>query len=244
MTAASTPKGERRRQALVEAAAALLVEGGFDAVRHRAVAERAGLPLASTTYYFDSLDELITAAVEHHGRQELDRGRALLERLPKRSRGLDSVIDLVLDQLLGPPAGDLDAELVLLRYERLVATFRRPYLRPMMQELGAELRGLLLEVFARCGADVDARRLEQLIALVDGAVVNALIEINPDPRAVARRMLRELLHPSRTDATFRRPASWVTVGRGPHATVRRGELSPVRRRLRRLVAQVGVPVLR
>lgn len=195
MTAASTPKGERRRQALVEAASALLVEGGFDTVRHRAVAERAGLPLASTTYYFDSLDELIAAAVEHHSRGELDRGHALLEALPAERRDLDSIIDLVLDQLLGPVAGDRDAELVLLRYERLVATFRRPYLRPLMRTLGTELRGLLREVFARSGVSVDDRRLEQLIALVDGAVVNALIEVNPDPRAVAHRMLQESLQP-------------------------------------------------
>lgn len=195
MTAASTPKGERRRQSLVAAAAELLVEGGFDAVRHRAVAERAGLPLASTTYYFASLDELVTAAVEQYARVELDRGRALLEALPAERRDLDSVVDLVLDQLLGPPAGDQDAELVLLRYERLVATFRRPYLRPLMRTLGTELRGLLQEVFARSGKPVNERRLEELIALVDGAVVNALIEVNPDPRAVAHRMLRESLQP-------------------------------------------------
>lgn len=195
MTAASTPKGERRRQALVAAAAALLVEGGFDAVRHRAVAERAGLPLASTTYYFDSLDDLITAAVEHYSRAELIRGRALLAALPAERRDLDAVVDLVLDQLLGPPAGEQDAELVLLRYERLVATFRRPYLRPLMRTLGTELRGLLQEIFARSDTTVDDRRLEQLIALVDGAVVNALIEVNPDPRAVAHRMLCESLQP-------------------------------------------------
>ena len=67
VTAAVTPKGERRRYALVSAAADLLCEGGFDAVRHRAVARRAGLPLASTTYYFSSLDDLIAKAVEHVG---------------------------------------------------------------------------------------------------------------------------------------------------------------------------------
>ena len=193
MTAASTPKGERRRQALLEAAATLLVEGGFEALRHRAVAERAGLPLASTTYYFDSLDDLISAAVEHHSRGELERGRAQLEALPAQPRDIDSVIELVLDQLLGAPAGDRDAELVLLRYERLVATFRRPYLRPLMRTLGDELRGLLHEVLTRSGVPVDERRLEQLIALVDGAVVNALIEVDPSPRAVAHRMLRESL---------------------------------------------------
>ena len=70
-----TPKGERRRDALTAAAAELLGSGGFDAVRHRAVAEKAGLPLASTTYYFASLDELVTVAVERHGRDGLAEGR-------------------------------------------------------------------------------------------------------------------------------------------------------------------------
>jgi DNA-binding transcriptional regulator YbjK len=192
MTSGSTPKGERRRQALVEAAAGLLVEGGFDAVRHRAVAERAGLPLASTTYYFQSLDDLVTAAVEHHGRVELDRGRRCLDELVTRERSPDTLVELVLDLLLGPES-ERDAESVLLRYERLVATGRRPYLRPLTRLLGSELRGLLKEIFLRSGADVDDRRVEQLISLVDGAVVNALIEIDPDPRGAARTMLREAL---------------------------------------------------
>ncbi|MCG8919687.1 TetR family transcriptional regulator [Actinokineospora sp. PR83] len=189
MTTASTPKGERRRQALIEAAAALLVDGGFDAVRHRAVAERAGLPLASTTYYFDSLDELVAAAVEHHSRAELAWGRAALDEPADPGR----LVDLVLDLLLGPQTTDRDAEAVLLRYERLVATGRRPYLRPLMLELGAELRELLAEAVTRAGGHLAPGRLEQLIALVDGAVVNALIEVNPDPRAAARRMLRDFL---------------------------------------------------
>src|SRR5882757_3809014 len=129
MTAASTPKGERRRHELIAAAAALLTEGGFEAIRHRAVAERAGLPLASTTYYFDSLDDLITAAVRHRCRVELDRGRARLAALETGPRDLVVLVEIVLDQLLGEDAA-FDA--VLLRYERLVTTGRRPYLRPVM----------------------------------------------------------------------------------------------------------------
>ncbi|AXB46473.1 TetR/AcrR family transcriptional regulator [Amycolatopsis albispora] len=194
-TAASTPKGERRRAALIEAASQLLAESGFDAIRHRAVAERAGLPLASTTYYFDSLEELVTAAVEHHARLELVQGRQCLEDLATRDRGRDALVELVLELLLGPARDDreADAEAVLLRYERLVATGRRKYLRPLMRTLSAELDHLLLEIFARSGKPVDAAELERLVALVDGAVVNALIEIDPDPRAAAARMLGEAL---------------------------------------------------
>jgi DNA-binding transcriptional regulator YbjK len=190
MTAA-TPKGERRRQALVEAASELLVEGGFDAVRHRAVAERAGLPLASTTYYFDSLDELITAAVEFHGRAELASCRQRLATISAQLTDDDVLVELVLDLLVGQDV--TDTETMLLRYERLVATGRRPYLRPLMRVLSTELHELIADIFARSGRDIAADRIEELIALVDGSMVNAFIELKPDPRGVAARMLRSAL---------------------------------------------------
>ncbi|MDT7787280.1 MAG: hypothetical protein QOF58_5699 [Pseudonocardiales bacterium] len=190
MTAA-TPKGERRRQALVEAASELLVEGGFDAVRHRAVAERAGLPLASTTYYFDSLDELITAAVEFHGRAELASCRARLTELSPGLTDDDVLVELILDLLVGQDV--TDTETMLLRYERLVATGRRPYLRPLMRALSTELHALIADIFARSGRDIAQDRVEELIALVDGSVVNSFIELKSDPRGVAARMLRTAL---------------------------------------------------
>lgn len=193
MTAASTPKGERRRRALVEAAAQLLAEGGFEAIRHRAVAERAALPLASTTYYFGSLEELITAAVEHEAQTELEAGRRRLTELAGEQHDTDAMIELMLDLLLGTRSRGGGAEQVLLRYERLVGSPRRPYLAPLMRELSARLHDLLAEILAHFGAEIDRQHLLELIMLVDGAVVNALNESDPDPRATARRMLHSRL---------------------------------------------------
>ncbi|MCA1282838.1 TetR/AcrR family transcriptional regulator [Saccharopolyspora sp. 7B] len=192
MTAA-TPKGERRRHALVAAAAELLAEGGLEAVRHRAVAERAGLPLASTTYYFTSLDDLVAAAVAHEGRAELAAGRARLDGLADELRTTEDVVELVLDLLLGTGSRIGGTEPVLLRYERLVGSPRRPYLAPLMRELTGELKDLLGEILARSGRPVDREQLDELIALVDGTVVNALIESDPEPRRAARRTLRRRL---------------------------------------------------
>ncbi|HEY0636386.1 MAG TPA: TetR family transcriptional regulator [Pseudonocardiaceae bacterium] len=188
MTAASTPKGERRRQELVAAAAALLAEGGFDAVRHRAVAERAGLPLASTTYYFRSLDELVMAAVEHGARAELDE---LRQELAEAAEG--AFVELFLDALLGRRRDPADFDAVLVRYERFVAAARRPWLGPLMRELRAELDTLLADMARRFGRSADREELNRLVAVVDGAVISALIESDPDPRAAARRMLLPLL---------------------------------------------------
>ena len=50
--APSQRRSRARREALLRAAVALLAEGGVRAVTHRAVADRAGVPLAATTYYF------------------------------------------------------------------------------------------------------------------------------------------------------------------------------------------------
>jgi DNA-binding transcriptional regulator YbjK len=184
-----TSKGERRRHELVTAAAALLRSGGFDAVRHRAVAERAGLPLASTTYYFSSLEELVTAAVERTSRDELAEVREQLDAMGEVSIGTDDLVELVLDQLLGPESRDGGLDAVLLRYERLVGAGRRPYLAPLMRELRGELDALLAEILARSGRPLDLITVRDLVSLVDGAVISALIESDPDPRAAGREVL-------------------------------------------------------
>jgi DNA-binding transcriptional regulator YbjK len=56
---------EGRRQRIVEAAAELMCGGHSGKLTHRMVAEKAGVPLGSTTYYFDTLDDLNTAAIEY-----------------------------------------------------------------------------------------------------------------------------------------------------------------------------------
>jgi DNA-binding transcriptional regulator YbjK len=188
-----TEKGERRRSALVGAAAELLRTGGFDAVRHRAVAERAGLPLASTTYYFASLDDLVVAAVERTGRDELAEVRAAMEELPADASASE-VAELALDQLLGRESRT-SPEAVVLRYERFVGGSRRPYLRPLMRALRGEFDVLLATVLARGGWVVDDAALLRVVAIVDGTVVNSLIEADPDPRAAARAALWDVLGP-------------------------------------------------
>lgn len=193
MGAVGTPKGERRRAELVAAAAALLRSGGFDAVRHRAVAERAGLPLSSTTYYFDSLDDLVTAAAERTSLDELAEGRALLDAVGPDGADPADLVEIVIDQLLGPESRDGGLDAVLLRYERLVGAGRRPYLAALMRRLRGDLDALLGEILARSGHPLDPVALRDLVSLVDGAVISALIEADPDPRAAARAVLLRIL---------------------------------------------------
>ena len=75
-------KGERRRRALLEAALTLIGRGGPAALTHRALASEAGVPLAATTYYFTSKDELLRETLEAtpSTRQPAGRRRSRLGR--------------------------------------------------------------------------------------------------------------------------------------------------------------------
>ena len=99
----------------MSAAAELLAEGGFEAVRHRAVARRAGLPLASTTYYFSSLDDLIARAVEHIGMIEVAQLRARVNDLSRRRRGPETTAEVLVDLLVGDVSGPGLAEQLISR---------------------------------------------------------------------------------------------------------------------------------
>lgn len=193
MVAAATPKGERRRQALVEAAAALLREGGFEAVRHRSVATRAALPLASTTYYFASLGDLIARAVEFSGNAELEVMRARVAAVSHRRRGAESTVDLVVDLLVGPGDDASGCEQLIARFERSVACARNPELREVQYRLQSQLEDVLADVLRRSRRTVRPEQLLRLVAVVDGAAVHALADLNSTPRTVAREALLEFI---------------------------------------------------
>ena len=53
---------EQRRQAILDAALNIIVTDGIRAVRHRAVAREADVPLSATTYYFKDISDLIADA--------------------------------------------------------------------------------------------------------------------------------------------------------------------------------------
>ncbi len=193
---ATTPKGERRRQALVAAAAELLLEGGFEAVRHRSVATRADLPLASTTYYFESLEDLIARAVEFSGNAELENMRRRVGEVTHRRRGAEATVELILDLLVCPDGQDQDAESrgqLIARYERSVASARHPELREVQLRLRAQLDELLADVLRRSDRVVRVEQIRRLVSVVDGAVVTALGELDPQPRRAARGALLELI---------------------------------------------------
>lgn len=192
VTAAVTPKGERRRCALVSAAADLLCEGGFDAVRHRAVAARAGLPLASTTYYFSSLDDLIAKAVEYVGMRESQQLLERVEELPRRRRGPEAIADILVDLLVGE-SPERVSEYLISRYERYIACARQPGLRGIQQQILQQRTNAVVEIIERSCRSVRPELVTALVCAVDGAVVAALVGSGEGPHATAKTTLIDVI---------------------------------------------------
>ncbi len=188
-----TPKGERRRYALISAAAELLREEGFEAVRHRAVARRAGLPLASTTYYFSSLDDLVHKAVEYICAVEVAQLRARVDALPRRRRGAEATADVLVDLLVGDLEGEASSEELISRYERYIACARQPELREIQHRLSRQRVEAVAEAIGRSGRTMRIDLVTALINAVDGAVVSALVSDTDRPREVARATVLDVI---------------------------------------------------
>ncbi len=162
-------------------------------MRHRAVARRAGLPLASTTYYFSSLDDLIASAVAHVEMQEVAQLRARTAALSRRRRGPESTADVLVDLLVGSESGPHLAERLISRYERYIACARLPGLREIQRQNLRQRVGAVGESVERCGRSVRREPVSALICAVDGAVISALVDDQPDPRAVARAAVIDII---------------------------------------------------
>lgn len=171
-------RGEQRRSALVDAAAALLLEGGFGAVAHRAVAARAGAPLAATTYYFSSLDDLVGAALTSLVDSWLAGAQGVLDRLPERIDDAPTLVGAVVGVVLGGSDGD-DEGALLTMYERFLQAGRSPHLRSVVTAYGARLDALLLDLLRRSSPTADEESVRRVLAALDGTVLRALAEGRP-----------------------------------------------------------------
>lgn len=179
----------------MSAAAELLAEGGFEAVRHRAVARRAGLPLASTTYYFSSLDDLIARAVEHIAMIEVAQLRSRVSALSRRRRGPETIAEVLADLLVGDVSGPGLTEQLISRYERHPTQERHPR---GVQALVAQQRDELVEhhraavlagrpLVPVAAAAVDGDHRERRQPGIDGLGQTLLdaVDLRGEPGAVA-----------------------------------------------------------
>ncbi len=121
-------RGEERRELILRAALAVIGRRGIGAVTHRSVAEEAGVPLGSLTYWFASKDDLLREALLRFVAEEAAR----LERV-----GAMLTDDLTPEEIAERFADVLAAgedEEQLAQFELYVEAARNPALREAAAE--------------------------------------------------------------------------------------------------------------
>lgn len=188
MATASTSKGELRRQQLIDSAVGLFHEQGLSAVRHRSVADRAGVPLSATTYYFSSIDELLTIVVRESTLTEHQAMQDRVDRIHLRRRGAEATAELLVDLIIAPE-GKVKRDVLVARMERITASARVQELRDVHKAIAPDYIRMIGEALRKSGRVVTHKNMAHLTALVNGTLLASLLFDGSDPREDVREAL-------------------------------------------------------
>ena len=175
------PTDPTRRDRIADAALAIALESGVEAVSHRAVAERSGVPLGSTSYHFKSLDDLLVTAVERATERYAEDLRRWSQAVADGGADLVEVICDYVDTALGA-----DRQRTRAAYDLYVAALHRPALMAPARAWAAVTSGALERHASREAA-------RALTVLLDGVLIQALVGGAAMPRQEQARILRAVL---------------------------------------------------
>jgi DNA-binding transcriptional regulator YbjK len=146
----------------------LIGERGADAVTHRAVAERAGVPLSGTTYWFESKDALLQEAFVLAAREEVERLERVVLELAPRELTVGEWADAIAATLAHQSETEPERHVAL--FELGLESARRPALRAEAERLlGAHLRLAALGARA-AGSDDPEADAPVIVAAISGLI--------------------------------------------------------------------------
>ncbi|RFU85813.1 TetR family transcriptional regulator [Streptomyces triticagri] len=168
-----------RRERIIEAALDLIADEGVAGTSHRKVAARAGVPLGSMTYHFQSMDELLREAFSRFAGTIAARFDERLGAARSRAEAREAVADLI-----HPPTAESRRELVL-THELYTLAARRPEFRELTQAWMARSRRALELHF-------DAATARQLDGLIEGLQIHRALDPAPHDRSLSLDAIERL----------------------------------------------------
>ena len=174
-----------RREAILDAALALIAERGTEQLTHRSVADHAGVALGSTTYYFASRDDLVREAF----RRYVVRALALLGEIAGEAqpRNAAELVDLLVEIARRETSVDWRGTVVV-EHELMLRAARDPELAADFHRYERALASGLAEALESLGAPQPFDAARTLIALVRGFELDALTRPGADPDDLRRRL--------------------------------------------------------
>ena len=176
----------------MEATLLILGRDGSAAVTHRAVADEAGVPIAATTYYFSSKEDLLREALHLHAEREAQR-----VALATQALGDTPTVDQLADQLADfVDTGLREGRLGLIaEYELLLQAARHPELEPLSRVFYDQIQDQLNQILKKLGAPDPERAARLIMATLAGMEVDNLATPTTQlPRYELRRLIGRLLH--------------------------------------------------
>lgn len=145
--------------------------GGLAAVTHRAVAEEAGVPLGSTTYYFKDRDDLVRQTMAHAVEVEAQRMADAVDAVreePSVERSVTLLTAIFLDKSVADPLYDLAL------FEMFLEATRNPSVRSQTREWSELIARIVDRLLPPTTPDVPRPVVLQVVAaLIDGLMLEA-----------------------------------------------------------------------
>ena len=185
---------QRRREAILRAAVEIVAESGTGAATHRAIAAKAGLPPATTSYFFASIDDLLVEATRHFTTEQALAYEALAAELIDAPRA--EFAARFAAALMGS-----DRIVELAQVEAYLHAAREPAVRPGAAEVMAAFERSTLAALTAVGAADPHRYARTFMAFVDGFLLQHLANPQPDDEDRLRDGLEDLFGAAQRSTT-------------------------------------------
>ena len=186
-------RGRETREDILRAALRLIGARGIGATTHRAIAEAAGVPAGTPTYYFGTLDRLLNEALLMFSREETAR----LHELAAAVEELDDPDDELLADLFSRAVADTHVgqpTLVLAQFELYLEAARSEEIHAAAASCIDAYRKLAETVLRASGRRRAEETAGRFVALCDGLGLHQLADPAPDyAAAVLKPALLDLL---------------------------------------------------
>jgi DNA-binding transcriptional regulator YbjK len=182
-TAPVVLRGDDRRAAILDATLRLIATDGVDSITHRRVAAAAGVPLGSTTYYFESRAQLLREAF----RRYLEQIRTLQNRVA-RSISKTTVAGLV-DFLVELTQREFeDEQMMLAEYELTLFAARDTEIADALHDWDTFMISNLARSFESLGAPRPFDAARTVLHMMRGHELDSLTRHDVDPEDLRRRL--------------------------------------------------------
>lgn len=166
-----------RRDRIITATLEVVAEHGVPNTTHRRIAAAAEVPLGSVTYYFESLETLLTEAFLQLAEDSSDAFRARMAAATDRDAACEALIDIIAGSVWAEP------RTLLLSYELYAFAARHPAVSAVMRRWMNNSRAALERFF-------DPLTARALDALVEGIGIHNSIDSDP----LDRDAIRDIVH--------------------------------------------------